>query len=50
MSNLLDLIGRVLISSIFLFSGYNKIFNYYGTAAWMEGFRIPGFLLVQQLF
>mgnify|MGYP006126256435 CR=1 FL=1 len=46
MSNLIDLIGRVLISSVFLFSGYNKIFSYVETATWMEGFSIPGFLLI----
>ena len=45
MVNFLDLIGRILISSIFLLSGYNKIFNYSGTVSWMEGFGIPGFLL-----
>ena len=45
MVNFLDLIGRILISSIFLLSGYNKIFNYSGTISWMEGFGIPGFLL-----
>ena len=45
MANFLDLIGRVLISSIFLLSGYNKIFNYSGTISWMEGFGIPGLLL-----
>ncbi|MDC0472501.1 DoxX family protein [Pelagibacteraceae bacterium] len=46
MSNLLDLIGRIFISSIFLFSGINKILNYEGTVQWMEGFGIPEFLLV----
>ena len=45
MANLFDLIGRILISLIFLLSGYNKIFNYGDTIAWMEGFGIPGFLL-----
>ena len=45
MSNFLDLLGRVFISSIFLLSGYNKIFNYSGTISWMEGFGIPGLLL-----
>ena len=45
MLNFLDLIGRILISSIFLLSSYNKIFNYSGTISWMEGFGIPGFLL-----
>ena len=45
MANLFDLIGRILISLIFLLSGYNKIFNYGNTVAWMEGFGIPGLLL-----
>jgi putative oxidoreductase len=46
MSNLLDLIGRVFISSIFLFSGINKIFQFNGTVEWMESFGVPGFLLI----
>jgi len=46
MINLLDLIGRVMVSAIFLFSGINKIFNYAGTVGWMEGYGIPGILLV----
>ena len=45
MGNFFDLIGRIFISSIFLLSGYNKIFNYENTIVWMEGFGIPGFLL-----
>ena len=45
MANFFDLISRIFISSIFLFSGYNKIFNYENTIEWMEGFGIPGFLL-----
>ena len=46
MANFLDLIGRIFISSIFLFSGINKIFQYEQTVQWMEGFSIPGFLLI----
>jgi len=46
MSNLIDLIGRLLISALFLLSAYNKIFSIDGTMSWMEGFGIPGFLLV----
>ena len=46
MVNFLDLVGRVFISSVFLFSATNKIFNYNGTVQWMEGFDIPGFLLI----
>ena len=45
MANFFDLIGRIFISSIFLLSGYNKIFNYADTVTWMEGFGVPGFLL-----
>ena len=45
MANFFDLISRIFISSIFLLSGYNKIFNYENTVEWMEGFNIPGFLL-----
>ena len=45
MANFFDLLSRILISSLFLFSGYNKIFNFSGTINWMEGFGIPGFLL-----
>ena len=45
MANLLDLIGRLLISSLFLFSAYNKILSIDGTMSWMEGFGVPGFLL-----
>ena len=45
MTNLIDLIGRVLISLVFLLSGYNKILNYEGTISWMEGYGVPGFLL-----
>ena len=46
MANFFDLIGRIMISAIFLFSGINKIFNYDGTVGWMEGFGMPGFLLI----
>ena len=41
----MDLIGRIFISSVFLLSGYNKIFSFDGTTTWMEGFGVPGFLL-----
>ena len=45
MANLIDLIGRLLISALFLISAYNKIFSIDGTMSWMEGFGIPGILL-----
>ena len=46
MISLLDLLGRIFISSVFLFSGINKIFQYGGTVQWMEGFGLPGILLI----
>ena len=45
MANLLDLISRIFISSVFLFSAANKILQYEATVQFMEGFNIPGFLL-----
>ena len=45
MANLIDLIGRILISTLFLISAYNKILSIDGSMSWMEGFGIPGFLL-----
>jgi len=45
MVNLIDFLGRVLISALFLISAYNKILSIDGTMSWMEGFGIPGFLL-----
>ena len=46
MIKILDLIGRIFISGIFLLSGFNKIGNYDGTVGWMESFGLPGFLLI----
>ena len=45
MSNLIDFIGRLFISSLFLVSAYNKILSIDGTMGWMEGYGIPGVLL-----
>ena len=45
MLNLFDLLGRILISLLFLFNGYFKIINYEGTLIWMEGYSIPGLFL-----
>ena len=46
MTKILDLIGRIFISTVFLLSGFNKIGNYEGTIGWMESFGLPGFLLI----
>ena len=45
MVNILDLIGRILISALFLISAYNKILSLDGSMGWMEGFGVPGFLI-----
>ena len=45
MANVFDLIGRILISALFLISALNKIFNLEGSMGWMEGFGVPGFLI-----
>ena len=46
MTNILDLVARILISALFLLNGIFKISNYDGTVGWMEGFGIPGILLI----
>ena len=46
MTNILDLIGRILISALFLLNGIFKISNYEGTIEWMESFGMPGIFLV----
>ena len=45
MSNLIDLLGRLFISALFLLSAYNKALNIDGTISWMEGFGVSGFLI-----
>ena len=43
---ILELIGRIFISLIFLLAGFGKIFNYEETIGYMESFGVPGYLLV----
>ena len=45
MANVLDLIGRILISALFLVSAFNKVFNLDGSMGWMESFGVPGFFI-----
>ena len=45
MANIFDLIGRILISALFLISAFNKVINLDGSMGWMESFGIPGFLI-----
>ena len=46
MTNVADLVGRILISALFLLNGIFKINNYDGTIGWMEGFGMPEILLI----
>ena len=46
MINILDLLSRIFISLLFLINGYFKITNYDGTLEWMEGYNVPGILLI----
>ena len=45
MSKVLDLLGRVFISTIFLFSAFNKIENYEETIEWMTSYNLPSYFL-----
>ena len=44
--NIVELIGRIFLSLIFLLAGIGKIFNYEGTIEYMESFSVPGYLLI----
>ena len=46
MKSIIDLIGRILISTLFLLNGIFKINNYDGTIEWMESFEIPEIFLI----
>ena len=46
MVNILDFLGRVLISALFFLNGIFKINNYDGTVGWMESFGVPGILII----
>ena len=46
MTNIIDLVARILISALFFLNGVFKISNYDGTVGWMESFGIPGILLI----
>ena len=46
---ILELVGRIFISLIFLLAGVEKIFNYEGTIGYMESYGIPGYLLISAI-
>ena len=46
MINFLDLLSRIFVSAIFLFSGINKILYFDDTSQWMEGFGVSSIFLI----
>ena len=46
MSNIIDLLARILISILFLLNGIFKLNNYDGNVDWIESFGLPGILII----
>ena len=44
--HIVEILGRILLSAIFLINGIGKIFNYKGTIQYMENFDVPGYLII----
>ena len=44
--HIIEVFGRIFLSTIFIFEGINKIFNYEGTIEYMESFNVPEFLAI----
>ena len=44
--NVIEILGRILLSAIFLINGVGKIFYYEGTIQYMENFNVPGNLII----
>ena len=42
----IEVVGRIFLSIIFLIEGINKIFNYEGTIEYMESFNVPEYLAI----
>lgn len=42
----IDFLGRIFLSTLFLIEGTNKIFNYEETIQYMENFGVPGYLAI----
>ena len=42
----IQVLGRILLSIIFLIEGMNKIFNYESTIEYMENFNVPAYLAI----
>ena len=46
MTNIIDLLGRIFISILFFINGVFKINNYDGTIEWMDGYGLPGIMII----
>ena len=44
--HIIEVLGRIFLSTLFLIEGANKIFNYEGTIQYMENFGVPGYLAI----
>ena len=44
--HIVEIIGRIFLSAIFLINGVGKIFSYEGTIQYMENFNVPGYLII----
>jgi len=42
----IEVLGRIFLSTLFLIEGINKIFNYEGTIQYMESFGVPEYLTI----
>ena len=42
----IDVLGRIFLSTLFLIEGTNKIFNYEETIQYMENFGVQGYLAI----
>jgi len=42
----IEVLGRIFLSTLFLIEGINKIFNYEGTIQYMESFGVPEYLAI----
>ena len=42
----IEVLGRIFLSTLFLIEGINKIFNYEGTIQYMESFGVPEYLII----
>ena len=43
---IIEVLGRIFLSTLFLIEGINKIFNYEGTIQYMESFGVQEYLII----